>query len=42
MEYHRAINPGCTPVLVTDRRDREAAIWLMNGGSMLASAWLER
>jgi hypothetical protein len=29
-------------VLVTDRRDREAAIWLMNGGSMLASAWLER
>jgi acyl-ACP thioesterase len=42
MEYHRAINPGTTPVLVTDRRDREAAIWLMNGGSMLASAWLER
>jgi acyl-ACP thioesterase len=42
MEYHRAITPGCTPVLVADRRDREAAIWLMNGGSMLASAWLER
>jgi acyl-ACP thioesterase len=42
MEYHRAIRPGCTPVLVTDRRDREAAIWLMSDGSMLASAWLER
>jgi acyl-ACP thioesterase len=42
MEYHRAIMPGCNPVLVTDRRDREAAIWLMNGESLLASAWLER
>lgn len=42
MEYHRAIMRGCTPMLVTDRRDREAAIWLMNDGSMLASAWLER
>jgi acyl-ACP thioesterase len=42
MEYHRAITPGCDPVVVTDRRDREAAIWLMNGGSLLASARLER
>ena len=42
MEYHRAIRPGCTPVLVTDRRDREAAIWLMSDGRLLASAWLER
>jgi acyl-ACP thioesterase len=42
MEYHRAIMPGCDPALVTDRRDREAAIWLMSNGSMLASAWLER
>jgi acyl-ACP thioesterase len=42
MEYHRAIRPDCAPVLVTDRRDREAAMWLMSGGSLLASAWLER
>jgi hypothetical protein len=42
MEYHRAISPGCAPTLVSDRRDREAAIWLVDGGSMLASARLER
>ncbi len=42
MEYHRAITAACAPVLVTDRRDREAAIWLMSDGSLLASAWLER
>ncbi len=42
MEYHRAISPGCAPTLVTDRRDREAAIWLVDGGSLLASARLER
>jgi acyl-ACP thioesterase len=43
MEYHRAISPGCAPILVTERRDREAAIWLVDGGgSVLASAWLER
>ena len=42
MEYHRAIMPGCDPVLVTDRRDRETAIWLMSDGSLLASARLER
>lgn len=42
MEYHRAITPGCKPTLVTDRRDREAAIWLMSGSSLLASARLER
>jgi acyl-ACP thioesterase len=42
MEYHRAISPGCAPTLVTDRRDREAAVWLEDGGSVLASAWLER
>jgi hypothetical protein len=34
--------PGCAPVLVTDRRDREAAIWLVDRGKLLASAWLER
>lgn len=42
MEYHRAITPDCAPTLVTDRRDREAAIWLVNDGSLLASARLER
>ncbi len=42
MEYHRAILPGCAPTLVTDRRDREAAIWLVDDGSLLASARLER
>lgn len=42
MEYHRAITPGCSPRLVTDRRDREAAIWLLDGASLLASARLER
>jgi acyl-ACP thioesterase len=42
MEYHRAILPGCTPTLITDRRDREAAIWLVEGRTLLASARLER
>lgn len=42
MEYHRAMTPGCSPTLVTDRRDREAAIWLVDDGTLLASAWLER
>jgi acyl-ACP thioesterase len=42
MEYHRAMTPGCAPTLVTDRRDREAAIWLVDRSSLLASAWLER
>jgi acyl-ACP thioesterase len=42
MEYHRAITPDCAPALVTDRREREAAIWLMDGHKLLASARLER
>jgi acyl-ACP thioesterase len=42
MEYHRAMRPGCAPTLVTDRRDREAAIWLAADGAVFASAWLER
>jgi acyl-ACP thioesterase len=42
MEYHRAITPDCEPTLVTDRRDREAAIWLLGDGTLLASARLER
>jgi len=42
MEYHRPITPDCEPSVLADRRDREAAIWLMSGGSLLASARLER
>lgn len=42
MEYHRAITPDCAPVLLTERRDREAAIWLLDGSTVLASARLER
>jgi acyl-ACP thioesterase len=45
MEYHRAIMPGCDPVLVTDRADRtdrELVIWLLSDGLLLASARLER
>ena len=42
MEYHRAITPDCAPMLLTEARDREAAIWLLDGGTVLASARLER
>jgi acyl-ACP thioesterase len=42
MEYHRAITPDCAPLLLTERRDREAAIWLLDDGTVLASARLER
>jgi acyl-ACP thioesterase len=42
MEYHRPMMPGCAPTLVTDRRDREAAVWLVDDSSLLASARLER
>jgi acyl-ACP thioesterase len=42
MEYHRAIVPGCSPELVTERRDGEAVLWLLAAGRMLASARLSR
>jgi acyl-ACP thioesterase len=42
MEYHRPIMPDCAPTLLTERRDREAAIWLLDGSTVLASARLER
>ncbi len=42
LEYHRAVLPGCAPTLVTDQRDREAVIWLVDDGTLLASARLER
>jgi acyl-ACP thioesterase len=40
IEYHRAILPGRTPQLVTDRRDGEAVLWLLAAGQLLASARL--
>ncbi len=40
IEYHRAILPGCTPQLVSDRRDGETLLWLLDDGRMLASARL--
>jgi acyl-ACP thioesterase len=42
MEYHRAIVPGCTPELVTDRRDGETVLWLQADGRLLASARLSQ
>lgn len=40
MEYHRAILPGCTPRLVTERRDGAMVLWLLADGRVLASARL--
>lgn len=40
IEYHRAILPGCTPRLVTDRREGQTLIWLVDSGRLLASARL--
>jgi len=40
IEYHRAILPGCTPELVTDRREGETVLWLLAGKQVLASARL--
>ncbi len=42
IEYHRAILPGCTPELMTERRDGETVIWMLSAGSILASARLSR
>ncbi len=42
IEYHRAILPGCTPELVTDRRAGETLLWLQAAGRVLASARLAR
>jgi acyl-ACP thioesterase len=40
IEYHRAILPGCTPQVVTDRREGETLIWLLDSGRVLASVRL--
>ena len=42
IEYHRAILPGCAPRLVTDRREGETLLWLLDSGRVLASARLSR
>jgi acyl-ACP thioesterase len=42
IEYHRAILPGCTPELVTDRREGETVLWLLSGKQVLASARLSQ
>jgi acyl-ACP thioesterase len=42
VEYHRAILPGCTPDLVTDRREGETVLWLLAGKQVLASARLSQ
>ena len=44
IEYHRAIEPGCRPRLVTSRRDDQTLLWLLEGARdsarLLASARL--
>jgi acyl-ACP thioesterase len=42
IEYHRAILQGCTPELVTDRREGETVLWLLAGSQVLASVRLSR
>jgi acyl-ACP thioesterase len=42
IEYHRAILPGCAPQLLTERREGETLIWLVDSGRVLASARLSR
>jgi len=42
VEYHRAIVPGCTPQVVTDRREGETLLWLEADGRLLASARLSQ
>lgn len=40
IEYHRAIEPGCHPRLVTSRHEGETMLWLLDGGRVMASALL--
>jgi acyl-ACP thioesterase len=40
VEYHRAIMPGCQPVLATGGEPREPMMWLLDDGHLLASARL--
>jgi acyl-ACP thioesterase len=42
MEYHRAIEPGCVPDVMTERREGETVLWLVAAGRLLASARLSR
>ncbi len=40
MEYHRPINPGCTPRLATGTDGDDHMVWLLDGRHLLASARL--
>jgi acyl-ACP thioesterase len=40
LEYHRPIQPGAEPELVTSREPGELRAWLRQGPQRLASAWL--
>jgi acyl-ACP thioesterase len=42
IEYHRAIQPGCAPVLRTRLGEQESWVWLLDGARLLASARLGR
>jgi acyl-ACP thioesterase len=42
VEYQRAIMPGCLPRLVTDRREDQTTLWLVDGDRVLASVLLFR
>jgi acyl-ACP thioesterase len=42
IEYHRAMQPGCSPRLVAGGNGRESVLWLLDGRHLLASAHLTR
>jgi acyl-ACP thioesterase len=42
VEYHRAIEPGCSPRLVTGTSGPDSVLWLADAGHLLASARLTR
>jgi acyl-ACP thioesterase len=42
LEYHRPVNPGCSPRLVTGTGGEAGLVWLLDGPHLLASARLTR
>jgi acyl-ACP thioesterase len=42
IEYHRAIEPGCRPQLITARHDTGTSLWLLDSALLLASVRLLR
>ncbi len=42
MEYHRPMNPGCTPRVATGSDGHDQLLWLLDGRHLLASARLTR